>query len=153
MIKTTLPIGEGDYAAAPEPCGDLLDSGRISNQAGCCEHHIIIDIIPFQLCQGTASAGHIGEGNPLRRDRHRRLFQYMDTILCETHAVPLKPVVHVTPPFGEYEKRRPKGTTHALSSMNWKSSKPFFFQNGILHSVFIAWGTIRVIDKGDKLHK
>lgn len=37
----------------------------VGDEVAYCEHHIIVDIVAFQLRQGTASAGHIGEGNPL----------------------------------------------------------------------------------------
>ena len=68
MIKATLPIGKGDCAAAAKPCGDLRDSGRIVNQAVCCEHHIIVNIVTFQNSETSGAPWDIRECSLLGLD-------------------------------------------------------------------------------------
>ena len=79
MIKATLPIGKGDCTASAKPCGDLRDSGRISNQAGCCEHHIIVNIVTFQNSETSRTPWNVRECSSFCRKRYGWMLRYMNT--------------------------------------------------------------------------
>ena len=51
MIKATLPIGEGDCAAAAKPHGDFRDVRGIGDKAGRRQKQIVVYIVALQRGQ------------------------------------------------------------------------------------------------------
>ncbi len=93
LIKATLPVGEGDCTAAPEPRGNGRDARRVGDEAACREQQIIVYIVAFQRGQTARPSRHIREGYPLGGKCDGRLLRHMDAIFRAAHTVPFKPVV------------------------------------------------------------
>lgn len=78
VVVPSGPVGEGHRSFSLQPCGDHGDLCRISNEAGCCQDHIVIDVITFELCQASWPARDIGLLAPLQRNGDGRWFRNMD---------------------------------------------------------------------------
>ena len=106
-IKATLPIGEGDCAAASEPSRDGGNLGRVRDKACSGEDHIVVNIITLQGCERTRASRDAGEGCAFVWNCDGRLFRHMNAVFRAALPIPLEPVVQVSSPHMDKEKRHP----------------------------------------------